>query len=453
MRTIDDRANDDRANDEGDGQNARSDRSTGRRPSPTGTVADGLAEVIDLVLGSSLPLRLEFWDGSVSGPADGPGTLFVRSPRALRRILWAPGELGLARAFVTGDLDAHGDVIDVLSAISHVSPRDQSVVRSAPAALAAARRYGVLGRPLSPPSIEYQPPIGRAHTKSRDAETVGHHYDVSNEFYAMVLGDSMTYSCALFTEADTDLAAAQAAKHDRVCRKLGLDLTPGSRLLDVGCGWGSMAIHAATQYDAQVVGITISAEQAELARERVAAAGVSDRVEIRLQDYRDTSGETFDAISSIGMSEHVGKARLDDYFETLRALLRPQGRLLNHAISSVGGSKLPRRSFVYRYVFPDGELIDMGDTVLAMERAGFEVRDVESLREHYATTLRHWVANLERHWDASVAEVGEQRTRAWQLYMAASSVGFIDGGINIHQVLGVVPEESGASGMPRIRPV
>jgi cyclopropane-fatty-acyl-phospholipid synthase len=418
-----------------------------------GDVAGGLSDVLGALLGTPIPVRVEFWDGSSVGPVDGPGTLYVRSPEALRRILWAPGELGLARAFVTGDLDADGDVIELLTAIRHRSPRDQSMLRNAPSSLAAARRFGVLGRPLPPPAIEYQPPsIGRAHTKSRDAETVGHHYDVSNTFYEMVLGPSMTYSCALFADADADLTTAQAAKHDRVCRKLGLDLARGSRLLDVGCGWGSMAIHAAEHYDARVVGITISAEQAKLARERVEAAGVADRVEIRLQDYRDMRGEVFDVISSIGMSEHVGRSRLDTYFTTLRDLLRPQGRLLNHAISSVGGSKLPKRSFVYRYVFPDGELIDVGETVLAMERAGFEVRDVESLREHYATTLRHWVANLEDRWDDAVADVGEQRARAWRLYMAASSVGFTDGGVNIHQVLGVVPEEAGASAMPRVRP-
>ncbi|CAN5478040.1 cyclopropane-fatty-acyl-phospholipid synthase family protein [soil metagenome] len=415
-------------------------------------VATGLREVLDALLGTPVPVRLEFWDGSGVGPVDGPGTLHVRSPEALRRILWAPGELGLARAFVTGDLDAEGDVIELLTAIRHRSPRDQPLLRSAPAAMAAARRYGVLARPLPPPNIEYQPPRGRAHTRARDAETVGHHYDVSNRFYAVVLGPSMTYSCALFAEPGADLGSAQAAKHDRVCRKLGLDLAPGSHLLDVGCGWGSMAIHAAQHHGARVVGITISAEQAAMARERVEAAGVSDQVEIRLQDYRDLGGEVFDAISSIGMFEHVGRSRLAAYFTTLRELLRPQGRLLNHAISSVGGSKMPKRSFVYRYVFPDGELIDVGETVLAMERAGFEVRDVESLREHYAITLRHWVANLERHWDAAVADVGEQRARAWRLYMAASSVGFTDGGINLHQVLGVVPDASGASAMPTVRP-
>lgn len=212
-----------------------------------------------------------------------------------------------------------------------------------------------------------------------------------------------------------------------------------------------MAIHAARHHDASVVGVTISARQAELARRRVEEAGVSDRVDIRLHDYRGLTGETFDAISSIGMSEHVGSGELDTYFRTLRRLLRSTGRLLNHAISSVGGSKLGRRSFMYRYVFPDGELIDVGDTVSAMQQAGFEIRDVESLREHYARTLRQWVANLEQHWDIAVAEAGVERCRAWRLYMSGSAIGFTDGGVNLHQVLGVVPGADGTSGMPVLR--
>jgi cyclopropane-fatty-acyl-phospholipid synthase len=232
---------------------------------------------------------------------------------------------------------------------------------------------------------------------------------------------------------------------------LGLHEHAGARLLDVGCGWGSMAIHAAVHYDARVVGITISKQQAELARRRVEEAGVADRVEIRLQDYRDLSGESYDAISSIGMSEHVGHGKLNQYFTTLRSVLVTQGRLLNHAISSVGGSTLGSRSFVGRYVFPDGELIDAGDVVLAMERAGFELRDVESLREHYARTLRAWLSNLDASWDEAVKLVGEPRAKIWRLYMAGSAIGFEDGGIAIHQVLGVVPTESGNAGMPTTR--
>jgi cyclopropane-fatty-acyl-phospholipid synthase len=258
-------------------------------------------------------------------------------------------------------------------------------------------------------------------------------------------------ACARFEEPGTTLEAAQASKHELIARKLGLHERPGQRLLDVGCGWGSLAMHAAAEHGASVVGVTISKEQADLARRRVEEAGLADQVEIRIQDYRDLGGERFDAISSVGMFEHVGKARMADYFTTLHGLLTPHGRLLNHAISSVGGSKLGTRTFVYRYVFPDGELIDVGDIVHAMQDAGFEVRDVESLREHYALTLREWVANLEAHWDEAVALVGVNRARIWRLYMAASAVGFEDGGIAIHQVLGVVPDPEGGSGMPRTR--
>jgi len=212
-----------------------------------------------------------------------------------------------------------------------------------------------------------------------------------------------------------------------------------------------MAIHAAANYGVNVVGITLSASQAELARRRVDEAGMTDQIEIRLQDYRDLGGETFDAISSVGMFEHVGEKRMAQYFETLRRLLTPEGRLLNHAISARGGSKLGDKSFVNRYVFPDGELLDVADVTRAMERAGFEVRDVESLREHYATTLRHWVSNLESQWAQAVASVGEARARVWRLYMAGSVNGFNDGGVSVHQVLGVVPSKDGRSGMPRTR--
>jgi cyclopropane-fatty-acyl-phospholipid synthase len=280
---------------------------------------------------------------------------------------------------------------------------------------------------------------------------VSHHYDVSNDFYELVLGPSMTYSCARFADESVNLEEAQAAKHELVCRKLGLHRQAGARLLDVGCGWGSMALHAATRHDAVVVAVTLSAAQAEYARRRVAAAGLSDRIEIRLQDYRDIRGEKFDAISSIGMFEHVGGGQMATYFETLRHLLHPTGRLLNHAISSPGGSRITARSFMGRYVFPDGELQDVGEVVLAMERAGFELRDVESLREHYSLTLHAWVDNLAAHWPAAVELVGAPRARVWRLYMAASAVGFDDGGLGIHQVLGVVPRPDGSSAMPASR--
>lgn len=233
-----------------------------------------------------------------------------------------------------------------------------------------------------------------------------------------------------------------------VCRKLGLHERSGLRLLDVGCGWGSMALHAAARHGAKVVGVTVSREQAELARRRVAGVGLEAQIVIRVQDYRLVRNETFDAISSIGMFEHVGRSRQDRYFQTLRALLRPGGRLLNHAISSPGSSKPGRRSFIYRYVFPDSELLDVGDAVLAMERAGFEVRDAESLREHYVKTLHAWVANLEAGWDDAVAMVGMARARIWRLYMAGCANRFAEGAISVHQVLGVATDDAGNSFMP-----
>ena len=410
-----------------------------------------MTPILDAVLGDPMPVRIVFWDDSSAGPEDGPGTIYIRSVDAVKRLLWAPGELGLGRAYVTGDLDADGDVIDMLTALSIRSPRDISVIKNAPGALAAARRIGALGSNPKPPSAEYQPQGWRAHTPWRDAKVIEHHYDVSNEFYSMVLGESMTYSCARFATPGMTLTEAQASKHEHICTKLGL--TSGQRLLDIGCGWGSMAIHAAQHHGVDAVGITISPAQAQLAQQRVEQAGLADRVEIRLQDYRDLGTERFDAVSSIGMSEHVGDVNLETYFSIIRRVLPDHGRLLNHAISSVGGSKLPKNSFAYRYVFPDGELIDLGRSIEAMQRAGFEIRDVESLREHYAMTLRNWVRNLEHDWDAAVAEVGTERARVWRLYMAASAVGFTDAGLNLHQILGVVNATDGSSGMPSTRPV
>lgn len=438
------------------------------------------------LFGGAPPLRVELWDGSTIEPSTsdsvsrsvgdgdhGVPTLIVRSPDALRRIVWAPGELGLGRAYVAGDIDipADGDIVETLEILTRALGRKTRAqhfdLRSAKEAIVAAVRSGAVGRPLPPPRQEAHL-SGWRHSLGRDAKAIQHHYDTGNDFYRVVLGPSMTYSCARFVDESVTLDDAQTAKHDLVARKLGLhekrpqagssEARP-ARLLDVGCGWGSMAIHAASSYGANVVGITISQEQAKLARERVEEAGVGHLVEIRLQDYRELGDERFDAISSIGMSEHVGAAKIDTYFAALRRALRPQGRLLNHCITSVGGSKIGRTSFIGRYVFPDGELIDVGDLVLAMERAGFEVRDVESLREHYARTLRAWVTNLEAGWDEAVAAAdrdgepgdGIAKARIWRLYMAAAAVGFLDGGVSIHQFLGVVPDDAGASAMPPTR--
>jgi cyclopropane-fatty-acyl-phospholipid synthase len=416
---------------------------------PGRSAAHAAAPLVATLLGPA-PVLLEFWDGTSAGPEDGRCTIRLRSPDALRRVLWSPGELGIARAFVAGDIDVDGDLFEAIRSLRPAASNLRAGWRALPRTAAAARRLGAVGRPLPPPPEEARP-RGRRHSTARDADVVGHHYDVGNEFYRLVLGPSMTYSCARFADPSTSLTEAQASKHDLVCRKLGLHERTGIRLLDVGCGWGSMAIHAASHYGADVVGVTISRQQLDLARQRVEEAELADRVEIRLQDYRHLNGDRFEAISSIGMSEHVGKARIDAYFATLASVLTPGGRLLNHAISSVGGSQLGRRTFMGRYVFPDAELLDVGDTVLAMQHAGFEVRDVESLREQYALTLRQWVSNLEARWDEAVELVGPRRARVWRLYMAASAVGFEDGGLAVHQILGVAAGTDGASGMPPTR--
>jgi cyclopropane-fatty-acyl-phospholipid synthase len=405
------------------------------------TTANRLAAALGIVLGvDRLPVRLRAWDGSVAGPDDAPEVI-VRSRRAVRRLMWAPGELGLARAYVAGELDAAGDLYAAFGALSsagRLAPGDESAPPTPSERLAllrAAVRLGVLGPAPGPPPEEIQlGRHGRLHSRRRDAAAISHHYDVGNDFYGMVLGPSMVYSCAVWDDATTGLEAAQAAKLDLVCRKLGLG--PGSRLLDVGCGWGSLALHAAEHYGAEVVGITLSTEQAGLARKRVAEAGQTERVDIRVQDYRDVTGGPFDAISSVGMAEHVGRAHLPGYVTDLSALLRPGGRLLNHAIAwSAGETTWKRDTFIARYVFPDGELVSLGDMVAVLESGGLEVLDVEALRQHYALTLRAWVQNLEAHWDEAVAATSEGRARVWRLYMAASALAFESGAMGVNQVL------------------
>jgi cyclopropane-fatty-acyl-phospholipid synthase len=405
------------------------------------SVADRLAAALGTVLGTDvLPWRLRAWDGSEAGPADAPVVAF-RSPTAVRRLVWAPGELGLVRAYVAGDLDLEGDVYDTLGALAPVTrgASSDAFARPSPRQWAGLARtaaaLGGVGRPPAPPPEEFRRPRrGRLHSLRRDSAAVSHHYDVGNDFYALVLGPTLVYSCAVWDSPATGLDAAQEAKLDLVCRKLAL--RPGTRLLDVGCGWGSLALHAAQRYGADVVGVTISTAQAALARERVAAAGLADRVEIRVQDYRDVPDGPFDAISSIGMAEHVGAAGMPAYVAALRDLLRPGGRLLNHAIAQNAGDPRSRRgTFINRFVFPDGELLRLGDTVAALEAGGLEVLDVEALRRNYALTLRAWLERLEKHWDAAVAASDEGRARVWRLYMAVSALAFETGRLGVNQVL------------------
>lgn len=407
-----------------------------------------LAGLVEDLLGGDLPIGFRAYDGSQAGPPDPPATIVVHSPDAIRRLVFAPGELGLARAYVAGDVDLEGDVYALLSLrdrLPDVSIPARKVVEFA----RFLGRDALLRRPLPPPPEEARL-RGRRHSKGRDADAISHHYDVSNEFYRRILGSTMTYSCAVWSDPSVGIDAAQEAKYELVCRKLGL--RPGMRLLDVGCGWGGMVIHAAREHGVEAVGVTVSQRQAELAEKRAAEAGVADRIRIRLQDYRDIDDGPYDAISSIGMFEHVGLDQLGVYFDKLYSLLPPEGRLLNHGISRppFERSRFARAGFIERYVFPDGELHEIGTVVSAIQKAGFEARHVENLREHYALTLRAWVKNLEDNWDACVADVGEGRARVWRLYMAGSAVNFEEGRTQIHQTL-AVKSPGGRSGMP-LRP-
>ncbi len=419
------------------------------------TSTDTLREIITLLAGDDLPLRITTPDDDVLGDPDASTGLRLNNDDALRHLVRAPGELGFGRAYVSGAIDIEGSIWDIVTLKDRVPD-----VKLQP--LVVARLARLLGRealdaPPIPPEEVHIGPGWRTHTKRRDAAAISHHYDVGNDFYRLVLGPSWTYSCAVFEHDDDSLEQAQTNKYELISRKLGL--SPGMRLLDVGCGWGGMVLHAARHHGVDAVGITISNEQAAKARQRVEAAGLADRVEIRIQDYRDLGGEQFDAISSIGMFEHVGLEQLGTYFEVLRGLLVPEGRLLNHQIGRRPAQGLRRRGrperahvhrrgFMHRYVFPDGELHEVGDLIGAMQRTGYEVRHMESLREHYALTLHHWVDNLEVNWDRAVELVGEGRARVWHLYMAASSAMFAAGDLQIHQVLGVKTAADGTSSMP-----
>ncbi|KDN84183.1 class I SAM-dependent methyltransferase [Kitasatospora cheerisanensis] len=425
--------------------------------------AQQLVRALEGLIGRRIPLRVRAWDGSQAGPPDAP-TVVLRNRRALRRLVWAPGELGLARAYVSGDLelDPGTDLYEVLDAVAafaedpeirtlRLGPR-QLLGAPGRRLLGTALRQGAIGPQPAPPPEEVRHRRGSLHSRRRDRAAISHHYDVGNDFYRLVLGSSMVYSCAYWTPEAKSLEDAQEAKLDLICRKLGL--RPGMRLLDVGCGWGSLVLHAARHYGVEAVGVSISTEQVALARRRVAEAGLAERIEIRLQDYREIPDGPFDAISSVGMAEHVGSDQYLVYAGRLYELLAPGGRLLNHQIARRPlhpGEKYRLSPFIDHYVFPDGELSPIGATVSRLEEAGFEVRDVEALREHYGRTLREWVANLEAHWPDAVSLAGRGRARVWRLYMAASALAFEQNRIGINQVLAVRPTVTGASHLPATR--
>ena len=390
----------------------------------------------------------------------------LRRRRALRTLVWQPDELGLGRAYVSGDLDIDGDmyaVFDIPGLVAKLAGHGGlSLSRGEKLrVLVTALRLGAVGpRPPLPPEEVRQSRRRRGrgvkHSPERDAGSVRHHYDVGNDFYRLVLGPSLVYSCAYWAQPaglGYGLEQAQRDKLELICRKLGLQ--PGMRVLDVGCGWGSLALHAARYHGVRVLGVTLSGEQASLARHRVAQAGLSERVEIRVQDYREVGDGPYDAIASVGMAEHVGAGQFDGYCQALFALLRPGGRLLNHAIacppSGAEDSVEPRPSFMDRYVFPDGEVLPLGMVVDGLERAGFEVRDTQNLREHYAQTLRAWVDNLDSNWAAAVDYTSEGRARVWKIYMVGAALAFHSGQISVNQVLAIKRDAEGASHMAPTR--
>ncbi|HEY5815598.1 MAG TPA: cyclopropane-fatty-acyl-phospholipid synthase family protein [Solirubrobacterales bacterium] len=375
------------------------------------------------------PFAIEFWDGPELPSTDGDGpTFFVRSPRAAAHALRAPGQLGLGRAYVSGEIEVD-DMDAVIELLDTWQPPSLDRGDVARLALGAVRAAG-LTRPPKRPAAELVL-SGRRHSKERDAKAVRHHYDVSNEFFALFLDDSMTYSCAFFAAGAATLEEAQEEKLETVARKL--ELKEGDRVLDVGCGWGSFPLWAATKHGASVVGITLSPPQAEKARRRAEEAGVGDRVEIRVMDYRDLAGERFDAIGSIGMVEHVGEEQIDVYARALASLLAPGGRLLNHGIARLRHTDPDAGAFSERYVFPDGEPLHLSRVLLALERAGFVTRGVSEHGADYAETLRHWARRLDENLDEAIRLAGPERVRVWRLYLRAARNGFENGFLSIYQ--------------------
>ncbi|MGK2955851.1 MAG: class I SAM-dependent methyltransferase [Solirubrobacterales bacterium] len=419
----------------------------------TGGVAERFVPLVSKVearLSGPLPAAVRFWDGSEFGPGD-PGsakdTIVVRNKRGLTYVVMRPDQVGIARGWVSGDIELEGDLERVMMAGSRLYGFDFSAKEKVEAARLALSVGAVKIPPPKPPETEARP-SGRLHSLGRDREVISHHYDVSNEFYRLILGPTMVYSCAYFASEDDTLEEAQTRKLDVICRKL--DLKPGERLLDIGCGWGSLIIHAAANYGVRAVGVTLSEEQAKLARDRISEAGLSDMCEVRIQDYREVNDGPYDKISSVGMYEHVGSSQLDNYMSTVRNLGTPGGLALHHGICRMQNDEEQPNTFITRYVFPDGELHRVATVVAALEGSGQEMRDAESLREHYALTLKKWVENLAANKEDAIRQIGEERERIWRLYMTASIGAFERGDVSIHQILAVIPDK--VHEMPLARP-
>ncbi|WP_134741891.1 class I SAM-dependent methyltransferase [Nocardioides sp. 503] len=415
-------------------------------------IADAIADL----LRDGMPVRFTAYDGSATGPEDSPMRLELTNQRGLAYLLTAPGDLGLARAYVAGDLVVHGvhpgNPYELMSLL-----KDHTKFRKVTPGeiLTLVRGLGISNlKPPPPPPQEHLPRWRRAmeglrHSMGRDAEAISHHYDVSNAFYRLVLGPSMAYTCAVYPHADATLEEAQAEKFDLVARKL--DLKPGQRLLDVGCGWGGMVRHAAKEYGVKALGVTLSQQQADWGKEAIDRDGLGDLAEVRHLDYRDVMEGGFDAVSSIGLTEHIGVRNYPSYFRFLHDRLKPEGRLLNHSITRHHNRREETGAFIDRYVFPDGELIGSGTIIKEAQDVGLEVMHSENLRMHYAMTLRDWNRNLVDNWDACVEEVGIGTARVWGLYIASSRLGFEWNEIQLHQVLGVRVADGGGNGFP-LRP-
>ena len=413
------------------------------RPRPAGA-ADLLVPVIAQLCRGELPVRVRAWDGSQAGPAGRP-VLVLRDRQALRRMLWHPGELGLAQAYVTGELDVEGDITEVLRSGWQAAGRGGLAAGrphgrlSAAGWLAAAQvavRLGVPGPRPPAPAAEARI-SGRLHSRDRDRAAIAHHYDLPAAFYQLILDPQMAYSCGCWTsDPACTLASAQRAKLDLIAGQLGL--RPGLRLLDVGCGWGSLAIHAAQRYGARVTAVTLSGEQAAYLRRRAADAGLGALVDVRNQDYRDITGRPHDAIASVEMGEHVGAGQYPAFCDLLSRQLRPGGRLLIQQMSrssrAPGGGK-----FIEAYIAPDMQMRPVGETVCLLEKAGLEVRDVHAMREHYPPTVRAWLGNLERRWDEAAGLIGTESARVWRLYLAGSALAFEQGRMGVDQILAVRP--------------
>ncbi|OLT40336.1 cyclopropane-fatty-acyl-phospholipid synthase [Saccharomonospora sp. CUA-673] len=415
-------------------------------------VAPQIETLAHRLLGVPLPVGLRAWDGSSAGPTDGP-SVSITSRRALRYALWSPGELGIARAYVRGDLDVEGDLTEALRRCRQpAGPPRKNAERIGLGELAAllglAARTRALGPP--PPRPEGEARIrGAVHSKRRDGAVIAHHYDAGNEFYRLLLDSSMAYSCAYWRRGeDGTLEQAQRDKLDLICAKLGL--RPGMRLLDVGCGWGSLILHAAREYGVRVTGVTLSAEQYEYVRRRIADEGLTASAEVRLQDYRGLDDEPYDAIATVEMGEHVGERNYPDYVATLYHNLRPQGRLLLQQMSR--GENAPGGgAFIESYIAPDMTMVPVGRTVQHLEAAGFEIRDVHALREHYVRTVRAWMRLLEDRTEEAAAVIGREGVRIWRLYLAGGALAFEQNRMGVQQFLAVRPDAAGESGMPAER--